>query len=145
MIIITKELVIKALKTEPLACGKWIHDKIRTDDVTVPAPRTRAGKCRVCAVGAVLRKHGLNNDQIYRAGQELTSEGYINGDDAKKTAEHLSRKLYMHALSNEFERLSKKVRRPDKTIPKIKLDSIRMQLIRFVKKNFPDQFFISEG
>jgi hypothetical protein len=65
-IVITKEHIIKALKTEELKQGDWV----------AKAELPVVGNCAVCAVGAVLRHINLPNNEIYTVANSLDTYGY---------------------------------------------------------------------
>lgn len=130
--LITKKLIIDAIKTEPLAGGSWLDDY------------ERLLSCNVCVVGAVLRKvsffkwakqHNINPSTIAWniCGSNVT--GSDDPDEAIVTGQYLT------ALSRKFESL---VEEPDHISGfKPVTQAIRKELIQWVKENLPEQFEVS--
>ncbi len=123
---IKKEDVISALKTEKLERGNWF---------TSDEPG-----CKVCAVGAVLRKtsfekwaHKINFPLSQLGWASVTGKNLIrprcNGTFEFETKEHLANKNYLAALSNYFE-----------SDNYFESNKNKRQCIAFVKKNFPARF-----
>jgi len=133
---ITRREVLKAIRTEPLKRGKWVQMDVYKSFVPSSDP-----KCEVCAVGAVLRHAGLNNEQISEFGDQMVSGpfpcvgdcfDYREFEDAVKQA--LKEKRYLYALSLKFERHAKRLGKGRR---------IRNLLANFVKRNFPKSVKVS--
>jgi hypothetical protein len=130
---IKRAQVIKALRQEPLAKGKWIEiDDTAYDLFETPSiVQAKKIKCRVCAVGAVLRHNTeLSAMEISRFGVQISDVATVSNYANKYDIEDLlAEKNYLGALSAYFE----------STIP-LKGSygrKHRERLVRFVKGNFP--------
>lgn len=117
--VITRRGVLEALKKEPLAIGSIFHDEGKPG-------------CKVCAVGAVLRRFSFerfirSRVGAYRLNQvamrlfsgDLVAMRYANIEIER----YLDHKEYLPALSVYFEQ-----------------GRTRAQCLRFVRKNFPVRF-----
>lgn len=136
---VTKEVIIKALKTEPLRKGQFFCT------LGDSSPEAFA-MCDVCAVGAVLRLTftpevlslfrdvGIGS-QVTRSN--MTPEGAKSGETTARYVKRLlAKKNYLGALSVTFEAL--------KINPAHGVgEKHRKSLISFVKKNFPKEITIS--
>lgn len=121
---ITRREIIRAIRTEKLIAGAFIQ--VRFDDVECSWVKDK--KCKVCAVGAVLRHKGFHNSSINDLGGLLTTDcGALRDSDEK---ESIAQCAYMSALSIKFEKLAKRHGCGAKT---------KELLIKFVKTNFPLQ------
>lgn len=77
MIDVYKEDVLEAIETEPLQFSSWISHYNRWDH-----------DCSVCAIGAILRGTGIQNDNIEKRAVRLTtSHGAIDPRDISSTNE----------------------------------------------------------
>jgi hypothetical protein len=126
---ITRRDVLAAIRTEPLRPGNWV---VTTENV----------KCEVCAVGAVLRHAGLNNEEIFEFGDimmhygKCSVDGYGSKEDIEDTIQGMLRNnRYLHALSITFEFYSRRLGKGKR---------IRKVLANFVKKNFPKTIKLNE-
>lgn len=137
---ITKEQVIKALKTEPLKAGNWITlgrsgpdgEWIEYDD----------SSCPVCAVGAVLRN--TLDEKKYRitdaAWYIFTGQNTIGqGDTELELLESLTGP-HIVRLSQYFEGLWSLARKRGRNwdLSRHQIYRIRKKMIAFVEKNFPE-------
>ncbi len=129
--IITKGEVLDALATEPLRARQFVDS---TDNGNPT--------CHVCAVGAMLRRKGLTNNQIWFVGsrlikQDMVSVGmFVSKEVARNKAVELTQQgKYLHALSIIFEHSSN-------TMP-LKEDSYKYTK-EFVLAFFPDSFTFHE-
>lgn len=123
---IARKDVLKAIRTEKLRAGSFISGRIRADGKLVEDSR-----CKVCAVGAVLRQAGIPSEDIDNQAYNvltLESDWDDNGDEFKQ----LKDGNYLAALSVKFEKLAAKNGGVD---PKTK-SSLR----NFVRRYFPKQF-----
>lgn len=128
---LTKNQVIKALKTEPLRAGAFFNTEKRDSFSDTPA------ECRVCAVGAVLRnslgKKILKESNDSQLGD--LAEGYCQGQYIDyNSQELLKEKNYLGALSNYFEYLMKREKSKHASAAVVE------RLVNFVNKNFPNKF-----
>lgn len=107
--IITRQHMIDAAKTEPLYNGQWVVKKESNFD---PAPNILGVKfddnnCPVCLVGGTLRQAGAADGLITRIADGLTELGFIcfsELDDCEEDIEILIKDgLYLNALSCFFE------------------------------------------
>jgi len=116
---ITKEKVIKAIKTEPLIVNYFVERDKYSNIVTNP-------NCSVCAVGAVFRASGMSNTEI----DDVTSDPQENicSTSIGRIEDLLKSKLYLNALSVKFEYLASKYGTGKRT---------RNELVKFVEENFP--------
>lgn len=135
--ILTKKLIIEALRTEPLVSGAFFRITNETDQ--------EVHTCEVCAVGAVMRKSGIVKKLLQP--KVLENYGFEANDIATNTASVLcnqfisgdnwcrliKEKNYLGALSNFFENEEMIHSGPV-------LKKTRRRCIEFVKLNFPDQF-----
>jgi len=124
--------VIRALETERLGSGEFVVDD--------------TANCKVCAVGAIFRQKGFDNEKIHRIGNKLMNSGRVtprrcdgpsmNSKRYLKEASlgalyELSNKRCLNAISIMFEAYSE-VYRTDK--------AIRNNTIKWVKANIPNTF-----
>ncbi len=120
--IITKKEIIETIKKEHLTNEQFIY--VQDSD--------KASECRVCAVGAILRKK-LNNisdsNTLAIEISDLMNNGVCSHDGDLEV--ELYKKRYLNALSVKFEKLSMKYK-TQKTIKK--------HLIDFIELNFPSKF-----
>jgi len=123
----TKKECIKAVLTEPLKLGSWNSEDNKT--------------CSVCAVGAILRQHNINNSsQIDRlmninSSRSSTQEKAINI--------HIKNGKYLHALSCFFENLgSYNLTTQDWFSAWVNAPSKegKWALVHFIEAFFPDSF-----
>lgn len=116
--IITRREILKAIRTEKLKEGGFIHlnkDELGYDDT-----------CKVCAVGAVLRSAGVGNGSINIIAQLLLEAGYYSDEGDEHT--ELEAKRYLNALSVKFEKLASVYGAGKRTKDKLAI---------FIKKYFP--------
>jgi len=126
---LTRQNIIRALKTEPLQRRAWFHASQCADTSVLK-------ECPVCAVGAVMRKclNIMNSNKAIELTQGVacyTSE--IKADGITKTEYIqglLENKNYLGALSVLFESQSKAEN------SRVTANN-RKELIAFVKNNFP--------
>lgn len=86
--IITKSDVLKALESERLSPGRWVN----YEDPS----------CPVCAVGAVLRGQGLDDEAVEDSAAFVCQMKYCPSDGSIPLA--LTEGNYLGALSMQFER-----------------------------------------
>ena len=121
--------ILKAIRTEPLKAGNWIHE-----DLSSNTDEDFHSGCKVCAVGAVLRVKGISDEDIdFRAHEGLMNLGVGCSEESDEEFA-LEEKKYLNALSIKFEKLSRRLGNGKRT---------RAQLAAFVKKNFPKQFNVN--
>lgn len=120
--LIKRREILKAIRTERLKAGSFIqHSYGEYTD-----------KCKVCAVGAVLRQKGIDNNDIDTVAYWATGDGDVTEHGNFKMA--LAEKNYLSALSIKFEQLALKYGCGVRT---------RNKLCNFVKKNFPKQIKVN--
>ena len=164
---ITRRQVLKALRTEPLKAGNWVHfsglkdlpeGAAYYDDRKLREYRKPAtAKCKVCAVGAVLRGSlgdKITLGQIQDFGDNDMIGACMVGDtpyassdaysikEAKEVAEEVLKRYKnpLIGLSNYFETLYYNIYDLESATPRqigSKMKAIRLELAKFVKKNFP--------
>lgn len=127
---ITRKEILRAIRKEPLKAGEWIHNRevVKTDaEGTKYLDSVLDKKCKVCAVGAVLRAKGIDPDQMNDVAWSLLGRDndVAEGGDEK---EALKDKNYLLALSIKFEKLADRLGAGKRT---------REKLVEFVKENFP--------
>lgn len=134
---ITKEEIIKALETEPLAQGKFIyHPKCEAWVETLVF--TSNPECKVCAVGAVLRNklpigslHWFYNKVVnltkYSKFEEDAEDSFDSIDLFIDSL--IEQEDYLSALSVFFEDQPKELAREN--------------TIEFVKDNFPEEIEVN--
>lgn len=122
--IITKKDVLKAIRTENLTSGQFIEPKFDFSKEVFDST------CKVCAVGAVLRTIGVEDQDINDTACDITS---ITGS-GHAIPELLKRKDYMSALSCKFESMA----RGSKSFSVKK----RLELCVWVKTNLPVKFIV---
>jgi hypothetical protein len=150
---ITKEHIIAAIETEPLATlrgGMWVGRDgamVDPDSDEDGALRVGSSECHVCAVGAVLRSlldASAPAYEITRAANAVVG-GYITrwpGEGRAfldKALEACASGRYMNALSIFFEGcddeewLRTRTRSRASPCP----EDVRADTVRFVRENFP--------
>jgi hypothetical protein len=131
----SKKKIIEALKKEPLKAGNWFH---------YSSASTRDA-CEVCAVGAVFRTNLVASKLAHRydAGELIAynyAPDFLNTrvpihiravDGSGDIERQLAKGYYLRALSNFFEK--------SMTGKKRVTTQIRVSLVHFVKKNFPER------
>lgn len=130
-IYITRRETLHAIRTEPLKAGKWASNEEGNE-----------GKCSVCAVGAVLRKAGLDDACINQFGNRMiinfknvtALSVYSKKDENEKIEEHLDNDRFLQALSLKFECQAKRTGAGKRT---------RTILADFIKANFPKKIELS--
>jgi hypothetical protein len=122
----TRAEVLRAVRYEPLQRGTWIQGK--------RADRKIKARCKVCAVGAVIRRK-LRKAIDYNEFTDIC-RAVTNNEGATALYERdpriqraLDRKKYLLALSQFFESLDSDDEK-----------DIRKELVTFVKSNFPIRF-----
>lgn len=113
---VTKKTILKAIATEPLIGGSFV---LSADD--------ERKDCSVCAVGAVLRRAGMKNSEIYDFGRVMVDSGPCANRE-ESIPEVLKDGEFLHALSLKFEAQSDRTGYGKRT---------RNVLANFVKKHFP--------
>jgi len=125
---LTKNKVIKAIKTEPLRAGAFFKDE---------KTNIYSESCFVCAVGAVL-KNSLDKRVLNLAPTSTLSEiamGYCRGTAVDHNIKRLlNEKNYLGALSNYFEYIMQREKSKHASASVVK------RLVNFVEKNFPKKF-----
>lgn len=119
---VTKELILKALATEPLRIDRWFHFVGPYGDDLMT--------CEVCAVGAILRT-ALGETELRKAHSVerlaiAATHGYYVDDESELL---LSRGNYLGALSNTFE---------NNGMNGMNTSQNRKACIDYVIQNFPD-------
>ena len=126
---ITRRMVLKALRTEPLAHGRFWHEDNQNLSLAVKP------SCRVCAVGAVLRQASFEKSFLdypqMNIGQEATRDKFVSGDINAL----LKEKNYLGALSSYFENFDTR-----NGFYKDATKVTRKKCISFVKRKFPSKF-----
>ena len=112
---ITRRQVLSGIRYEPLKSGNWVD----TDG------------CSVCAVGAALRRAGLNNCEVSRKGHNLFCIGEVGDAPDSFITSALLAGHYLRALSIKFETLAATYGAGKRT---------RTILAKWVKKNLPVRF-----
>lgn len=121
---IKRSEILKAIRTEKLKAGSFIHGKDVVDEFGYESYVTDKN-CKVCAVGAVLRYKGIDSEDIDNFAGDVT--GFYVGIEGDEFQE-LEDKNYLTALSVKFEKLAKKFGAGKRT---------RTKLVAFVKRHFP--------
>lgn len=132
-ITITRSQAIQAVMSEPLRNGPFVEGSLPTSHISADP------NCTVCAVGAVLRRTGLCNQDVAEVACELLAEchheedpGFDNVSFTEFDLEHIgdmaSDGHYLEALSSLFEGLCLLVP-PEAT---------RSILASFIEHNFPE-------
>ena len=121
---ITRREILKAIRTEKLVGGEGViearYDLIHSREIVDE-------KCRVCAVGAVLRQKGIDSYSMSHRFNEVVGYG-VNSSDTGDLDQAFKNKNYMCALSIKFEQLAKSKGVGPKT---------KEKLCGWVKANFP--------
>jgi hypothetical protein len=124
----TRREVLKAIRVEKLVGGRG---PIEARWGSYDRGYVYDGKCRVCAVGAVLRQKGIDGYDIPSTFNGIV---YVQSARASGNLEGaLSDKDWLGALSIKFERLYQQ-----KGAGKV----TRKELALFVKKHFPVTFSV---
>lgn len=126
--VITRRDILRAIRVEKLKGTKFIHGRPNESGVYIPTGFDHA--CKVCAVGAVLRRAGVPNYDINAVGFAITKAGvsaYDNEHDA------IASQAWFSALSVKFEKLYKSYGGGKTT---------KTKLASFVKKYFPKEVVI---
>lgn len=165
---LTKRQVIRALQTEPLMAGSYIHDDEYDDNGVALAPYKNNTGCAVCAVGSLLdcsvgKKFKKSNllSELGQIGSGITtsavlhdSESWMNDENGTKSFHELSiRELtalarkeakagrYLSALSGLFEAISDiDGYTTNRGLANYRLVNI---LVNFVKAEFPGKLVIN--
>jgi hypothetical protein len=126
--IIDRQTIVDALMTEPLSAGS-IFD---TDYNTRQNCSVQNSTCHVCAIGATLRKT-LQGSQKPALSLQFWVDLFKNKEiSSAGTIKHwLDKKDYLSALSVKFEKLAEQ--------KSINL-SFRKEMVKWVKKNLPNEF-----
>lgn len=124
--------ILRAIRQEPLGNGHFILPKNDNGEDDAWGGDVYNNKCKVCAVGAVLRQKGVPDNKINeRAGTALINPGQNSVDETGDWREALEEKNYLVALSIKFEKLAMQNGTGKKT---------RKLLSEFVKRYFPLTF-----
>jgi hypothetical protein len=150
---VTKRQIIKAIKTQPLKPGRWVHSSLYN------LKFKNNVKCPVCAVGAILDMSVgaiFNRLDLICLALDLMTYTHLDNSNfydgshfnprkqdhlIRKAKERLIEGTYLSALSGLYEGLSR--------IPGMKIKKgfsnakLRGILIDFVRKNFPDKLTIN--
>ncbi len=124
---------LQAIWREPLRQGSWVREE--------PESKNN-GVCAVCAVGAVFRGLGVDDDGINNAAETyVASKGFYCsvGDKLEVKGRidlELNAKHYLNALSVYFESLPKYQGANSR--------KTRLLLAKFIRKNFPKTFTLSK-
>ena len=130
--IITRRDILKAIRTENLQGGSFIHGRLVEGEIS----KVMDSYCSVCAVGAVLRNKGLEGVEIYDTACRITSGTAIIRRDSFNELKAIKKKKWLNALSIRFEHLVDKQSSRTNGVPTKKT---KENLIRFVKRHFPKQ------
>lgn len=129
---VTKKQIIEAVLTEPLIANQFV------DFLT-----SKNEKCSVCAVGAVLRKAGLNNNQIFENAAKITKydfceRSFMEGKD-------LDTDNFLSILSMHHEYFAQYVNQSFYRDPEA-MDLQRMHLLNVIEAFCPEvvTFMIEE-
>lgn len=136
---ITRKQVLMAVRYEPLTAGSWI----RKDD------------CTVCAVGATLRRCGVEDCEIGSYGSQVFQAAEDNTDyhgeaamDKKYVRKHLKNGLYLAALSCYWEGVVAPkygINEEDSSAHRLLVTpEVREELAAWVEKNIPEKFTAKE-
>lgn len=140
---ISKNVILKALKTERLTAGHWIYvPGERKSDLWSDRLRSQPAKnCKVCAVGAVIR-NAVSKKSIVKDINALASRrtGFSYCDYSFKTEERAKEYIengnYMDALNTLFEGSYDKLKN---------MREVRSIMVKFVKENFPEKIELDIG
>lgn len=123
---IDKDVIIKALKKEPLRAGSFMHVENNNGPLT----------CAVCAVGAVLRNtfdvSNIDDMDFAILAEKVCLNQFCSTDRSPSIL--LQQGNYLGALSVYFELKMEN----ENNITK----NLRVNLVKFVQKNFPKQITI---
>jgi len=136
----TRKEIITAIETEPLKSGVWI----RLADPNKPTKFAAKAKCKVCALGGVLRRR-FNRCSLNFIDDLASDLGYIAGLSIYNWEIPLAQKKYLQALSGKFELLCQEYNKDDHDYNHLDVPeghSVRSDLIVWIKKNFPRSFTI---
>jgi hypothetical protein len=123
---VTKQQIIDAVLTEPLTFGKYI-DFDRMNDST----------CQVCAVGAVLRKVGFSNNDIYNKSYDVTNG--IATTDQLDLADKNNNFLQILSTHHEYFATTENSKWEDHFDEKILDDDLqRLHLLNVIEAFCPD-------
>lgn len=131
--IVTKEEIIEALKTEPLAPGDWCsvssewYERQLTDAST---PSATMQDCKVCAVGAIFRSKLSPTVTVFRVKShigQLMSGSY--NSTLRFAQDELDSGNYLAALSCVFE--------DGENCTPPTIEERRDRSIKFVEEKFP--------
>lgn len=111
---ITKDLILEAIATEPLTAGRFIRYHSGLYD-----------ECYVCAVGAVLRRVGVDNCDITLTAKVVTEYNYTKHEVAEADN-------WMSAISIVWETLN--YNHPGD------IENNRQVLLAWVEDNVPDDY-----
>jgi hypothetical protein len=120
--IITRKEILRAIRVENLSGTYPISERYNGYTVVWD------DKCKVCAVGAVLRQKGIDSQDITLAFWYATGKSNCSKDADENDA--LKDQNYMAALSIKFEKLYRELGGGNRT---------KKALAEFVKANFPKQ------
>ena len=127
---ITRKEILKAIRTEKLQGGSFIEAR-RISNFYGRNEYVYDSKCKVCAVGAILRQKGISDDKIQDTAYIATFLSDVDDNGDLEVA--LEVKDYMGALSIKFERLYLSYGGGKRT---------KEKLAQFVKTNFPKEIRI---
>lgn len=148
---ISRDLIIKAIETEPLAPGAWVDARSK---------KKSTQGCKVCAVGAVIRQC-LNGTDLYPTDFNFLAFDLVDGpalykdafdeavrdlnddeiedlkacDDFNAVTYLLDEEKYFGALSVLFEQNAQTT---------LSLEEQRKVLVEFVKRTFPEEIDVPE-
>lgn len=138
---ITRKQVLMAVRYEPLTAGNWI----------------RESSCQVCAVGATLRRCGIDDAEInnlgykvYYASEDSIDDGQFGETamDKKYIRKHLKNKYYLAALSCYWEGVVAPKYGVDPDFASQHFQKVtpeaREELASWVEKNIPVSFTAKE-
>lgn len=144
---VTKRQIIKALKTEPLLPGSFVHDEHDYDDGNNSRFKNNI-KCPVCAVGAILDCSIGNKvegpKELDEIGHIITMKSGFWSTFGTKTAISAAKDMVdenpLSALSCLFESLMENSdMQTKKGFANAKARNI---LVNFVRKNFPSKLHL---
>lgn len=136
LVTLTRNMIVKALKTENLKAGTWVTSKNKK-------------VCGVCAVGSVVRQLGFKSKKIGKVCDTIVTNCVTDSHDSYKANREIQRELddgnYLNALSMKFEHMAGSLAEilgidytdsNELTIKQIEI--LRQPLIDWVKAEFPD-------
>jgi len=144
---VSKEIILEALRKEPLKAGNWIHYFPWEDS------REAAKTCEVCAVGSILRS--VISDPTLTDGASMAAITTNGDDDIEGIVYGFSTEseLFGNLIGNKMARLSQyfeglsylaagRTNKNKYELSRHQIYRIRRKLISYVEKNFPKNLVI---